>query len=121
VDFKDILKELRISRDMTQEELAEKISTKRANVGNWESGRVSPGFSIIKKIAEFFGVSTDYLLGTNYFPTNERPIVVISPEDLELLQSIKKLPENDQEAVKALINHYIIKDAVKNEQSSMGE
>jgi len=90
--FQYVLKELRTNKKMTQAELAEAIQTKRANIGNWESGRVSPDYSMVVKLAEFFGVTTDYLFGNNYNVTKDMPVIVFSQDDVDLVRRFKALP-----------------------------
>lgn len=59
----DRIKELRIERNVSQRKLAEVVGVDRRAVIFWEQGVNEPKASYIKKIAEFFGVSADYLLG----------------------------------------------------------
>ena len=63
--FKERLTQLRKELGLTQEQLAEKLGMgyTRTAISAWEVGRNEPSNSDTVKIAEFFGVSTDYLLG----------------------------------------------------------
>ena len=61
--FKDVLKQLRESRGLTQEELAKIIGTTAGSIGNYEQGTRIPRNPIMRKIANYFEVSIDYLLG----------------------------------------------------------
>lgn len=60
---------LRKQRKMTQEELADALGISRAALSHYEQGRREPDFETVQKIASFFGVSTDYLLGRTDDPT----------------------------------------------------
>lgn len=60
--FGDRLKELRIKRGLSQEELSRLLNTKNANISNWERGTTRPDIDTLKKISFLFDVSTDYLL-----------------------------------------------------------
>lgn len=57
------LKELRLQHGFSQEELAEKIGIKRNSYSDWENGKCKPNYEKIEKIADFFGVSLDWLFG----------------------------------------------------------
>ncbi len=57
-----ILRELRLQKGLNQKELGKKIGISASTVGMYEQGRREPDHSILLKLAEFFGVSTDYLL-----------------------------------------------------------
>lgn len=50
-------------KNITQRELAEKINVTEVTISRYLSGERSPRIEIVSKIAEFFGVSIDYLLG----------------------------------------------------------
>ena len=51
------LKELRKERDITQEQLAEKLNVSGRTVSRWETGSNMPDISILVELAEFYGVS----------------------------------------------------------------
>ena len=54
----------------SQEELAEKLSVSRQSVSKWESAQATPDLQKLIKLAEIFGVSTDYLLKEDMEPEN---------------------------------------------------
>ena len=62
-DFGENLKQLRKSRGMTQEELGAKVGLSKAVVSKYENGMGYPSFDVLVRIAQYFGVTTDYLLG----------------------------------------------------------
>lgn len=57
------LKELRKTKDITQEELAKQLQLSPSAIGMYETGRREPDFDTLQKIADYFHVSTDYILG----------------------------------------------------------
>ena len=61
--FKDRFKELRTSYKYTQNEIADIFDVSVQAVYNWEKGIFMPTIDSLIKLAEFFSVSTDYLLG----------------------------------------------------------
>ena len=54
--------ELREKRGLTQDELAAKLGITRAALSHYETGRRQPDYDTLRRIAEFFHVSIDYLL-----------------------------------------------------------
>lgn len=62
MEFHEKLQELRKSRSLTQEELAEALFVSRTAVSKWESGRGYPGIDSLKEIARFFSVTVDELI-----------------------------------------------------------
>lgn len=61
------IKELRIEKNISQGVLAKAIGVNRRAVGFWEKGTNEPKATYIYKLAKYFGVSADYLLGLNDF------------------------------------------------------
>ena len=57
------IKQLRIDRNLTQVELAKKLSVSKQAVSNWENDNIQPSIEMLIRIADYFSVSTDYLLG----------------------------------------------------------
>lgn len=62
MEFYEKLQELRKSRGLTQEELAEALYVSRTAVSKWESGRGYPSIDSLKEISSYFSVSIDELL-----------------------------------------------------------
>ena len=62
-DFGENLKTLRKSRNITQKELGAIIGLSKAVVSKYENGLGYPTFDVLIRIAQYFGVTTDYLLG----------------------------------------------------------
>ena len=57
------IKKLRLARGLNQVEFAKALSVTKQCVSNWENDNVLPSIEMLVKIAEFFSVSTDFLLG----------------------------------------------------------
>lgn len=64
-NFGEILKSLRKHRNLTQTELGNQVGLSKAVVSKYENGIGYPSFDILVRIAAFFGVTTDYLLGVS--------------------------------------------------------
>lgn len=90
--FSDQLKKLRQSDQITQEHLAQKTSTTASSISCYEKNRRKPSLDTVIKLADYFGVSVDYLLGRkqileiNLDGLNEDDKLVI----LHILQDFKK-------------------------------
>jgi transcriptional regulator with XRE-family HTH domain len=61
--FSEQLKNLRKSWDLTQAKLADALDTTQRNISYLESGKVEPDLQTLWKIADFFDVSIDFLVG----------------------------------------------------------
>lgn len=58
-----ILQQLRTSRGLSQDALAEKLHVTRQAVSRWETGATLPGIDTLRQLSDFFGVSIHTLLG----------------------------------------------------------
>ena len=54
---------MRLSRKMSQVELAKELNVTKQSVSNWENDNIQPSVEMVMKIAKVFSVSVDYLLG----------------------------------------------------------
>ena len=62
MEFNEKLQELRKSKGLTQEELAESLFVSRTAVSKWESGRGYPSIDSLKEISRYFSVTIDELI-----------------------------------------------------------
>lgn len=62
-DFKKILKDLRTERGLSQDEFAKELGISKGAVSYYETGQRVPDIVVLSALADYFGVSTDYLLG----------------------------------------------------------
>ena len=67
VEFKDILKNLRLERKMSQTDLAKLLYTTQDTISLWELGKSKPNIDSLKIIAVIFDVTTDELLDMDNF------------------------------------------------------
>ena len=101
--FQDVFKELRIEKNLSQEAIAKELDVSPALISKWENNLSTPGPEMLEYIADYFDVSTDYLIGrTNdrrYFKQNDDSI-----DDFNLLfNKYKGLSDSDKEFMKNMI------------------
>ena len=65
--FGQILRSLREAEKLKQSELAEKLDVTQRKVSYWENDQVEPSLADLWKIADFFNLSIDELIGRNDF------------------------------------------------------
>lgn len=61
--FGEQLKTLRKAQNLTQRELGAQLGLSKAVVSKYENGMGYPSFDVLVRIAQYFGVTTDYMLG----------------------------------------------------------
>ena len=89
--FSSRFKHLRQTRELTQVQLAERLGVKKQSISNWENDNIMPSVEMLTKIADFFHVSTDYLLGREEAPadgTAWMDITGLTPQQQEHLCAI---------------------------------
>ena len=59
----DNIKKMRVLRGLSQVEFAKIIGVTKQCVSNWENDNVMPSVEMLVKLADYFGVTTDYILG----------------------------------------------------------
>lgn len=74
------IKKLRIQKGMNQIELANALGVSKQCISNWENDNVLPSITMLMSLSDFFGVTTDYLLGR----TDEETIDIQGLTEAEL-------------------------------------
>ena len=82
-------KEARKEKRLTQEQLADKFHLKKSSISRYENDKQMPEVNLLKEFADFFGVTVDYVLGSESIKT----------EDLNTKNSGNILFENAQDAM----------------------
>jgi len=81
--FSDRLKELRKAKGVTQKQIAEFLSMTERGFRGYEMGISTPSYETLIRLADYFGVSLDYLTGrVNYWHDAEGRITVKVPPDI---------------------------------------
>lgn len=81
------IKQLRQENNLTQKELAEKLSIGLTTISNYETGYSIPDVQMLLKIANIFGVSIDYLAGkTDQRNPSTDPLLDGFPEGVQILR-----------------------------------
>lgn len=73
------LKELREAKHISQAQLAKAVGVGQSTVGMWESGKSVPEYKTLLKVADYFQVTVDYLMGKTAVPTTVAPNIVRIP------------------------------------------
>ena len=92
------IRELRCSRNLTQEQLAQNLNITAQSISKWENGIGMPDISQVVPIAHFFGVSTDYLFGI---------------EENTITDEIKKIIDNATAQDSYYKEYIMLKEALK--------
>ena len=86
MDLADKLRKLRMSRNMTQQQLGDRIGVAKSVVSYYESGDRCPSYDVLIRIAKVFHTSTDYLLGVAKDDVVD--VTGLSDEDIAVVRSV---------------------------------
>ena len=88
------LKELRKEKNILQKDVAKELNIKNTTYSNWEVGVSEPDIQSLKKLADFFGVSIDYLVGRE---AEDGAIMIygnqLSKDENQLIDKLRALPD----------------------------
>ena len=94
--FGDNLRQLRKSKKMSQEQLAEKVNVTRQSVSKWENGEAYPEMNNILELCKIFNCNINDLIHTD--------MTDISSLDEEIIMNVVKFNEKKQKEIKFLSN-----------------
>lgn len=88
------LRELRKENNLTQEKLGQILGVSKVSVSGYENGNRIPSLEILNKIIDFFGISSDFLLGRelNAVCEEDNLSIRLSTNDVEIIREIHNDP-----------------------------
>lgn len=94
------MRELRERTGYTsQKAFADAFGVAQTTVASWEGGKREPGYETTIRLAHFFGVSVDYLLGLEEKKEPPAQSGELSERDMRLLKWFRSLPPEKQKAI----------------------
>lgn len=109
--FASIIKNLRLERGITQEQLAAQLKVSRSTIGMYETGGREPDFETLEAIADIFNVDMDYLMGRS---DTERKVSILpassdaltlSPAESQMILKFRALDARGQSTVLNALEH----------------
>lgn len=95
-----IIKELRQSKGITQEQLAEIVGVQKSAIAKYENGRVTNlKRPTIAKMADYFGVKPSYIMGMDDTDLDLK----LTTHETQIILYYRKAPENVQKAVELML------------------
>jgi len=100
----DILKKLRTDKNLTLQELSDLLEIHRTNLSDLENGRRKIGLSVLTKLADFYGVTLDYIMGREVIHEvdNRNDIEKLATENNFSVDDEEFLKQNQEQLVKLL-------------------
>lgn len=105
--LKDRLLKLRKEKKKTQEDIAKIVGVTRPAYTAYENGTRTPDYNILETLADYFDVTTDYLLGRSDDPRlTAEEVERVMKEYKEIIDILDGLPEDKREEKIAQIKAY---------------
>ena len=100
--FNTKLRELRNYKGITQAELAKHLDVTQQAIGRWEKAITSPDYETLKKLAAYFNVTTDYLLGLSDQPQGtgfQKELLGDTTQDSHIVMTSNTLGDSDTDDI----------------------
>ena len=104
------IRELRVDCGLQQKQIAQDLHLSKQVYSNYELGQREPSIDMLGKLADYFGVTVDYLIGRDDkaqaepFKTKKSP--ALSEEDEEMLNTYLELSDDSKRVVRYTVNMY---------------
>lgn len=82
MSFEKRLVNLRNKKKISQYALADLLDVDRGRYSKWEQGKARPSYEMLIQLADYFGVTADYLIGRSNEPLGEIPVEVVEGEGI---------------------------------------
>jgi len=101
MSFGTRLKELRVKKNLSLQEVADAVGASKAHIWDLEKNRAkNPSIELLTKLAKCFGVSVADIIGENPHGADEQPELVA------MYRQLKELTPADREAIQSMMDHF---------------
>ncbi|MYZ04507.1 helix-turn-helix transcriptional regulator [Lactobacillus salivarius] len=97
------IRDLRKLKKMSQSELAKVVGVSQTTVTAWETGKAEPSSSAISSLADYFDVTTDYLLGRPDKKDDNTKTADIDDDDVIFTYEGRQIPKEDLELIRRIM------------------
>ena len=99
------LKEIRVARNLTQQQVADQIGCSGVVYSRYENGTRQPSIETLLRMADLFGVTVDYLLGRQNVENS-----ALSKYEIDLVTAARNADDRAREdALQMLVSHSVDK------------
>lgn len=100
----EIFAELLKTHNVTRYQVSKATGVPQSSLSDWSKGKSKPKYENMKRIADYFGVSVDYLLGNEEKPAAQKDSELVKDELMGFYGDVKKeLTPGDIEDIKTLM------------------
>jgi len=101
------LRALRLSKGLSQQQLADVIGTTQQSINKYENHSTEPDIDTLIRLADFFEITVDELVG-HIAPGGPSPLEGIpTHKEALFLQDLRRLTKDEQESLRLIIKNYL--------------
>lgn len=103
------LRNLRLNQGVSQQQLADVIGTTQQSINKYENHSTEPDLDTLIKIADYFQVSVDFLIGHSMNFTNQAPAEdwALTREETSLLKDYRQLSREEKDSIRLVLKNYL--------------
>lgn len=102
----DNLKQLRNTRGISQKGLADAIGVSQQSINKYENHNIEPDIQTLCKMADYFGISVDYLIGRTEENDLNQLFPTLNEDEKAMIRSFRLLSQKQKEAIHAVIDSF---------------
>ena len=125
-----ILKQERTKKGLSQMAFAKLFGVSQQTIGSWETNRTSPDLESLSKLANFFNVSIDYLLGLTNIPEtidtyiakqNNKPAIEsqYNADEQNLIKKYRQLKAEDKQIIDTMLERFVPTKEPKSDEKAI--
>lgn len=104
--FPERLKALRLEANLTQSDVAREFGISQQAYAKWENAKANPTQAVISKLANFYNVSVDYLLGNSDYKNSDE--IDLSTFEILYRKTSKNLSEEDKKILEEDLRKFLL-------------
>lgn len=103
------LKQLRVSKGISQKQLADVISLSQQSINKYENHSIEPDIDTLIKLADYFNTSVDYLIGHTEINHKIEPVesFQLNADEIEMLNKYRHVSTREKESIHFILDNYI--------------
>lgn len=102
------LRQLRLGKGISQQQLADVIETTQQSVNKYENHSTEPDIDTLIKLADYFETTVDDLIGHSTGHTVQIPAEsVLTQEEAHLLAAYRRLSRTEKESIRLIVKNYL--------------
>ena len=101
------LRKLRVSKGVSQQQLADVIGTSQQSINKYENHSVEPDIQALIKLAEYFETTIDYLVGHVGSAGPQTEELELSKEEHALIRSYRLLSRGEKDSIRLICRNYL--------------